>query len=368
MKVGRNDPCPCGSGRKYKHCCGGGNQGRVVDATALFQARRMASEMQAGFQEYEADPRHETMTYQETKGSPNAATELIKEFKVAMGGRRFSSMAELQAAFEQFQDEAQNRGLDDFLGISPNQMHLILYSDPREAEAFLAVGEGLNRDHVKDIPLLRRCVFLLERLKTEGNLLLTESGYLNTAFLSEWYEHGPLQEDLEQVPHKAPRSESASPVLGMARYVCEDAGLVGHSGRCLALSKRGHGFLAPDRVGDLYRELFYSYLRGLADPDSPGADTRSGSELRLVVFFCRFLSALDQDEFTHGELIAAVQRAFPQWGDNTMYYDFLARYECIIPGEELGLIRRNPSRPLDRPVEAERHFRSPFYREMIRWK
>ena len=21
MKVGRNDPCPCGSGKKYKHCC-----------------------------------------------------------------------------------------------------------------------------------------------------------------------------------------------------------------------------------------------------------------------------------------------------------------------------------------------------------
>ena len=21
-KVGRNQPCPCGSGKKYKHCCG----------------------------------------------------------------------------------------------------------------------------------------------------------------------------------------------------------------------------------------------------------------------------------------------------------------------------------------------------------
>lgn len=21
MKTGRNSPCPCGSGRKYKHCC-----------------------------------------------------------------------------------------------------------------------------------------------------------------------------------------------------------------------------------------------------------------------------------------------------------------------------------------------------------
>ena len=23
-KVGRDEPCPCGSGRKYKKCCGGG--------------------------------------------------------------------------------------------------------------------------------------------------------------------------------------------------------------------------------------------------------------------------------------------------------------------------------------------------------
>ena len=22
VKVGRNDPCPCGSGKKYKQCCG----------------------------------------------------------------------------------------------------------------------------------------------------------------------------------------------------------------------------------------------------------------------------------------------------------------------------------------------------------
>ncbi|MBO6069947.1 MAG: SEC-C domain-containing protein, partial [Succinivibrionaceae bacterium] len=22
QKVGRNDPCPCGSGKKFKNCCG----------------------------------------------------------------------------------------------------------------------------------------------------------------------------------------------------------------------------------------------------------------------------------------------------------------------------------------------------------
>jgi uncharacterized protein len=26
-KVGRNDPCPCGSGRKYKQCCGAADRG-----------------------------------------------------------------------------------------------------------------------------------------------------------------------------------------------------------------------------------------------------------------------------------------------------------------------------------------------------
>ena len=24
QKIGRNDPCPCGSGKKYKKCCGAG--------------------------------------------------------------------------------------------------------------------------------------------------------------------------------------------------------------------------------------------------------------------------------------------------------------------------------------------------------
>jgi len=30
MNPGRNDPCPCGSGRKYKHCCGRGDSGSAA--------------------------------------------------------------------------------------------------------------------------------------------------------------------------------------------------------------------------------------------------------------------------------------------------------------------------------------------------
>jgi hypothetical protein len=33
MKPGRNDPCPCGSGRKYKHCCLSLNESPITDLT-----------------------------------------------------------------------------------------------------------------------------------------------------------------------------------------------------------------------------------------------------------------------------------------------------------------------------------------------
>jgi uncharacterized protein YecA (UPF0149 family) len=31
-KTGRNDPCPCGSGKKYKHCCLG-NKAAAINQT-----------------------------------------------------------------------------------------------------------------------------------------------------------------------------------------------------------------------------------------------------------------------------------------------------------------------------------------------
>lgn len=40
MAVGRNDPCPCGSGRKYKRCCGAVTVGRTVVPIANASSRQ----------------------------------------------------------------------------------------------------------------------------------------------------------------------------------------------------------------------------------------------------------------------------------------------------------------------------------------
>jgi len=36
VKVGRNDPCPCGSGKKYKKCCLGKNGKETLDLEDLY--------------------------------------------------------------------------------------------------------------------------------------------------------------------------------------------------------------------------------------------------------------------------------------------------------------------------------------------
>ena len=43
-KVGRNDPCPCGSGKKYKKCCMMKDEARRVDASPNADASLVSSD------------------------------------------------------------------------------------------------------------------------------------------------------------------------------------------------------------------------------------------------------------------------------------------------------------------------------------
>jgi len=62
MTVGRNDPCPCGGGKKYKKCCLG----------------------------------------KEAPARSDAPAGVAGELRQALAGREFGSLAEAQAFAEQF--------------------------------------------------------------------------------------------------------------------------------------------------------------------------------------------------------------------------------------------------------------------------
>ena len=56
MKLGRNDPCPCGSGKKYKHCCLlGATSAKRVETPALSAQRKAHEYLEARFQTQQGD-------------------------------------------------------------------------------------------------------------------------------------------------------------------------------------------------------------------------------------------------------------------------------------------------------------------------
>ena len=85
--VGRNDPCPCGSGRKHKHCC--------------------LEEQGSG------------LHYDSPAG-------VFAEIRQALEGRHFSSLEELRAFTDRFMRQRNQASLDDFHDLSPEWMHRIL--------------------------------------------------------------------------------------------------------------------------------------------------------------------------------------------------------------------------------------------------
>lgn len=72
-KIGRNQPCPCGSGKKYKRCCG----------TPLLSERSVASRAQTMFKELEA--KEQNRIQQQGHGKPIIATDFNDHKMVAVG-------------------------------------------------------------------------------------------------------------------------------------------------------------------------------------------------------------------------------------------------------------------------------------------
>lgn len=81
MKIGRNDPCPCGSGRKYKNCCledqgpglhPEGPAGVFTEIRQALQGRQCNQASMADFHGLSPDQMHRFLHY--PFDSPNLVT------------------------------------------------------------------------------------------------------------------------------------------------------------------------------------------------------------------------------------------------------------------------------------------------------
>ncbi|WP_344800785.1 SEC-C domain-containing protein [Litoribacillus peritrichatus] len=133
MKPGRNDPCPCGSGKKYKRCC--------MDSISKQHA------------------------------------EIFDDIEQTVAMNPNLTLDELNVVAEQRMRERNDRPNPDFFGLSPTQMANWLYAPFQELNhVSISTPEDLSAS-----PVMRYLAIILdEAIEQEGSFKATAKGNLPT--------------------------------------------------------------------------------------------------------------------------------------------------------------------------------------------
>jgi len=258
--VGRNDPCTCGSGKKYKHCCGksstpfGSPSIAAMANPALFEA--YDSFMQNRIATNQTGP---APTFMEWQGTPNSATESSHKLHAAMEGKHFKNEAEVNSFVQNFTDQYNRRGLDEFLGLSPINMNAIREKAAEEA-GLLSYHYNKILPFLEQVPLLRYAEALLEILSLEP-VNLTSAGYLPPSLVKQL--HTQVRKPLPFWDHDYLSSfpvnkESDDSTLLRFREALKAMGLISIRTKKLSISGKGNAWLAlnrPERYQRLYNIL-----------------------------------------------------------------------------------------------------------------
>ncbi|MFH1491332.1 MAG: SEC-C metal-binding domain-containing protein [Pseudomonadota bacterium] len=147
-KIGINDPCPCGSGKKHKHCCLG-----------------------------KTDQQGEKIPIQ----------QVIEEIMEKVNNREFESPEEANEFVSRFMKRKQTVPQIDFLGLSSEQVHRMLYDPLETLGDMVRFNHALEPEAFRKIPVVKNTLFFLTRLKDLEPLRATAKGNLPLAFAQELY-------------------------------------------------------------------------------------------------------------------------------------------------------------------------------------
>jgi hypothetical protein len=217
MKTGRNDPCPCGSGKKYKHCCLGNGDGQ---------------------------------------GRSGFAQAVANEIAEAAAEQPFESLEELNAYTAELMNERNHCARADFCGLSPVQMSHLLYAPFTSPET---VRFATDIEPGPDIEIMG-IFFALVQAIGESGLKATAKGNLPLKFCKS------MAQQLSEAAHDQRRlriggisSETDLEQLHCTRLVAELAGLIRKYRGHFVMTRKCNDMLAGQDHGGIYLELLKSY-------------------------------------------------------------------------------------------------------------
>ncbi len=220
MKIGRNDPCPCGSGKKHKRCC---------------------------------------LNSQAAPSSPADPTAEVKaDLNRFLEEKRFDSLEDLQEHVQSFNQQRNQTPRDDFHGLSPEQMYRFL-NFPFDTPELVTFPPVLSLE--PSAPIITLFSLLADALDEKG-LKTTATGNLPRNFCRE-AAHA-YQEDEIYKGHRilgGINSETDFFDLHTTRLTAQLAGLIRKYRGRFVLTKKCAGLLANTGMQGIYPLLLETHVR-----------------------------------------------------------------------------------------------------------
>jgi hypothetical protein len=309
----------------------------------------------------------------ETEEVDEKKFQVFDEMRSAMKGKAFESIEEAQAFADAWLEKKNAEPKSEFLGLSPEQLHRMIYRPFDETSDIVTLNKNLSDERILEIPIVKEAVYFLRRLGELQPLRATAKGNLPRAFACEIHDRFP--EDPEfSYPIV---SEEGDMKLSALRHILNVCGWIKKRNQKFYLTQKGEILNGKGLGRDDFHHLFQTYMQKFnwASRDFyPGL----GIIQQAFLFSCYILYRKAKTNISANELSTYFIQAFPAVLNteerylsseesypllqHSFYIRFIERF-C----EYFGLVtiekKEKRSLQLDYLIRT-----TPFFDEMFQWK
>ncbi|MGK0440626.1 MAG: hypothetical protein ACJA0N_000421 [Pseudohongiellaceae bacterium] len=226
-KIGRNDPCPCGSGKKYKKCC-------------------LATEL-------------------EQRAQANPATEINQSLAKAFAGQQFESLDDMQVFADHKINQLNEQPQEELGGFSPNQLQT-LFHEPMNMQEFIQWHDDIAIAEFNQAPIM--AIFhSMKNYLAHHKAKATTKGNFSIALVKQVFsEYESLFNDGQRAMHLGNiNKEQDFRDLHIAKLTFKSAGLLRKYKGCFELTKKAQNINDSDLFKLLITHYIYQYNWGHED-------------------------------------------------------------------------------------------------------
>lgn len=329
MKTGRNDPCPCGSGKKYKKCCidkdniiqfPQGNKSQstynhnmieqgMLKSTGFSSAEEMDSAMEEyrQFCESSADADH-IPSFMEFMGQGNPASDFLGQIKDKLSSGEFTSVDEANNALAELTGKQNNEPKADFLDLSSTQMQKILDYELSANEDLVRINSNITGKDVADAKIITMSLFFLQMfIDNSGSLALTSTGNLQLkhcdTFLHFIFPGMPV--------NYGAGTENDVPDLAIVRIILNETGYTNTLKTKIKLTEKGSELLEKRDLSAFYLDIMDYYVEEYEWLNAYRFNDRCSIVQDSVLFSLYILHKKAKQFISQDRLYEYFQKAFP---------------------------------------------------------